>query len=121
MNMYIQQFEDKNLAHFSYAILSACEKKIILIDPARNPRQYLDFAKQHNATIVGVVETHPHADFTSSHLELHQKLGAVVYTSKLVHAHYPHLAFDEGDKIEIGKIKLYPMNTPGHSPDSISI
>jgi glyoxylase-like metal-dependent hydrolase (beta-lactamase superfamily II)/rhodanese-related sulfurtransferase len=119
--MHIKQFEDKNLAHFSYAVLSECEKKIILIDPTRNPQQYLDFAEQHDATIVGVIETHPHADFTSSHLELHQRLGAVVYTSKLVHAHYPHQTFDEGDQIEVGKIKLYPLNTPGHSPDSISI
>lgn len=119
--MHIKQFEDKNLAHFSYAVLSECEKKIILVDPTRNPQQYLDFAEQHDAKIVGVIETHPHADFTSSHLELHQRLGAVVYTSKLVHAHYPHQTFDEGDQLGVGKIKLYPLNTPGHSPDSISI
>lgn len=119
--MLIQQFEDKNLAHFSYAILSECENKIILIDPSRNPEQYLNFAKDHKAAIVGVIETHPHADFTSSHLELHQKIGATIYASKLVNAHYPHQTFDEGDEIRLGKIRLTPLNTPGHSPDSISI
>src|SRR5688572_13816350 len=117
--MQIQQFEDKNLAHFSYAILSECERKVVLIDPARNPQQYIDFAKQRHAEIVGIIETHPHADFISSHLELSQRLGATVYISKLVKAHYPHQTFDNGDAIAFGKIRLSAINTPGHSPDSI--
>lgn len=119
--MQIKQWEDENLAQFSYAILSDCEKKVVLIDPARNPQQYLDYAKENNAAIIGIIETHPHADFVSSHLELHQTTGATIYTSKDVHAFYPHQAFDEGQAIQLGKIKLTALNTPGHSPDSISI
>ncbi|WP_132053173.1 MBL fold metallo-hydrolase [Pseudocnuella soli] len=119
--MKIQQFEDKHLALYSYAVLSECEQKIVLIDPARDVQQYHDFAKDHNATIIGVIETHPHADFVSSHLELHQTLNATIYTSKLVDAAYPHQTFDEGQSIQLGKIKLTAINTPGHSPDGISI
>ena len=119
--MKIKQFEDKNLSHFSYAILSECEKKIILIDPARNTKQYFDHAKDNDAQIIGVIETHPHADFVSSHLELHQTTGATIYVSKLVDALYPHQTFDEGQTIQLGKIKLSAINTPGHSADSISI
>ena len=119
--MQIKQFEDKNLSHYSYAILSDCEKKIILIDPARNTQQYFDYAKENDAQITGVIETHPHADFVSSHLELHEVTGAIIYASKLVDALYPHQSFDEGQSIQLGKIKLSALNTPGHSPDSISI
>jgi len=119
--MEIKQFEDKNLSHYSYAILSDCEKKIILVDPARNAQQYLDYAKENDAQITAIIETHPHADFVSSHLELHLATGATIYTSKYVDALYPHQAFDEGASIEVGKIKLSALNTPGHSPDSISI
>ena len=119
--MHIKQFEDKNLSHYSYAILSETEKKIILIDPARNARQYYDYAAAHQAQITGIIETHPHADFVSSHLELHQTIGATIYTSKDVDALYPHQPFDEGDTIALGNIKLTAINTPGHSPDSISI
>ena len=119
--MQIKQFEDKNLSHYSYAILSDCEKEIILIDPARNTQQYIDYAKEQNAQITGVIETHPHADFVSSHLALHNSTGATVYTSKLVDALYPHQAFDEGQSILLGKIKLSAINTPGHSADSICI
>jgi hydroxyacylglutathione hydrolase len=117
--MEIKQFEDKNLAHYSYAIYS--EGEIALIDPARNPKPYYDFAKEKNAKIVAVIETHPHADFVSSHLEISQDMGAAIYVSKLLGAEYPHQAFDEGQSINIGKIKLKALNTPGHSPDSISI
>jgi len=117
--MEIKQFEDKNLAHFSYAILSNGE--VALIDPARNPQPYYDFAKQHNAKITAVIETHPHADFVSSHLEIYNTTGATIYVSKLLGAEYEHQTFDEGEAIVLGSSTLKAWNTPGHSPDSISI
>ncbi|MDJ0367591.1 MBL fold metallo-hydrolase [Hymenobacter sp. H14-R3] len=119
--MKIEQFEDKGLAHFSYAILSDCAREVVLIDPARNPQPYYDFAQAHEAKIVAVIETHPHADFVSSHLEIAQKTGAVIRVSKLLGADYQHEAFDEGDAFAVGKLTFRALNTPGHSPDSISI
>ncbi len=117
--MIIQQFYDKGLAHASYAIVRT--GKMILIDPSRDPQQYYSFAAMHQADIVGVIETHPHADFVSSHLEIHKTTGAVIYTSKLTGAEYPHESFDDGDIIMLNEIKLSAINTPGHSPDSISV
>lgn len=117
--MHIQQFYDEGLAHASYAILS--QGKIALVDPGRNPQAYRDFAKSHNAQIVAVIETHPHADFVSSHMEFHVHEGATIYVSKLVGATYPHQSFDQGDVLPLGSITLHALHTPGHSPDSISI
>jgi len=119
-NYQIKQFEDKGLAHYSYAILA--DKKVVLVDPARNPRPYYEFAAANEAEIIGVIETHPHADFVSSHLEIHATVGATVYVSDMVGADYPFQAFDEGDEIDLGNgVKLSAIHTPGHSPDSISI
>jgi glyoxylase-like metal-dependent hydrolase (beta-lactamase superfamily II)/rhodanese-related sulfurtransferase len=117
--MEIKQFEDNRLSHYSYAILSNGE--VALVDPARDPKPYYDFASEHNAKITTVIETHPHADFVSSHLEIHKTTGATIYVSKLLGAEYPHEAFDEGDTITLGEVTLKALNTPGHSPDSISI
>jgi hydroxyacylglutathione hydrolase len=117
--MQIQQFYDEGLAHASYAILS--EGKIALVDPGRNPQPYYDFASAHAAQIVAVIETHPHADFVSSHLEFHQNEGATIFVSKLVGAAYPHKGFDQGDSFSLGEVTLHALHTPGHSPDSISI
>ncbi|SDY47280.1 MBL fold metallo-hydrolase [Hymenobacter psychrophilus] len=118
--MKIEQFEDKGLAHYSYAILSECAREIVLVDPARDPQPYYDFARQHDAKIVCVLETHPHADFVSSHLEIAQQTGAVIRVSKLLGAEYDHEAFDEGDSFTVGKLTFRALNTPGHSPDSVS-
>ncbi|WP_345952595.1 rhodanese-like domain-containing protein [Mucilaginibacter sp. PAMB04168] len=117
--MLIHQFYDTDLAHASYAILRAGQ--VIVIDPARNPQPYYDFAELHEANVVGVIETHPHADFVSSHLEIHETTGATIYVSHLLGATYPHQTFDEGDEITLADIKLRALNTPGHSPDSICV
>jgi rhodanese-related sulfurtransferase len=57
----------------------------------------------------------------SSHLEIYNTTGATIYVSKLLGAEYPHQTFDDGDAIVLGNITLKALNTPGHSPDSISI
>ena len=95
--MQIKQWEDENLAQFSYAILSESEQTIVLIDPSRNPQPYLDYAEKNNAVIKGIVETHPHADFISGHLELSSLTGAIIYTSSLVAAGYAHVGLADGD------------------------
>lgn len=117
--MEIKQFEYKPLAHYSYAIVSNGEMAVI--DPERNPMQYYAFAQEHEAKIVAVIETHPHADFVSSHLQIHQETGAVIYHSKMLGADYEYHPFDEGDSIQIGDITISARNTPGHSPDSITV
>lgn len=117
--MIIHQFYDTGLAHASYAIIR--NGQMIVVDPARDPQPYYDFATLHLAQITGIIETHPHADFVSSHLEIHGQTGAIIYVSKLVGAEYPHETFDDGDIINLSDIKLKSINTPGHSPDSICI
>ena len=119
--MQIKQWKDEDLSQYSYAISSDCEKKMVLIDPVRNPQQYLDYAKELDAKIIAIIETHPHADFISGHAELASITGADIYAGKLVNASYPHIPLFDGTTIELGKIKLTALDTPGHSPDSISV
>src|SRR5690606_14412482 len=111
--MNIKQFQDKPLSHYSYALVSNGEMAVV--DPARNPMPYYKHAEEHHAKIVAVLETHPHADFVSSHLQIHIETGASIYVSKLVGANYPHKTFDEGDTIKVGDITLKARNAPGHS------
>lgn len=117
--MKIEQFEDKGLAHYAYVVLS--ESEMVVIDPARNPKPYYEYAMMHDARIKAVIETHPHADFVSGHLEIATTKEVPVYVSRLAEVEYEHTPFDEGDKITVGKVTLEAINTPGHSPDSISI
>ena len=113
--MEIKQFYDKALAHGSYVIIN--DGKAAIIDPGRDPQPYLDFIREHDAQIVAVLETHPHADFVSSHRELHEQHGATIYTNSKAGAEYPHQPLDDGDEIYLGKATLWALFTPGHSPD----
>ena len=117
--MNITQFEDKPLAHYSYAIIS--DNKMAIVDPSRDPKPYYKLAEKENAKIVAVFETHPHADFVSSHFQIHKETGATIFVSKLVGANYPHKTFDDGDVFNLGSVQFSAINTPGHSPDSITI
>lgn len=118
-NYVIEQFEDKGLAHYSYAVMAG--KKMVIIDPQRNPQIYYDFAQKNNASIIGVIETHPHADFVSSHFEIQQKLNVPIYASSLTKTQYPVKAYDEGNIIQLtDQVGLRAMYTPGHAPDHIA-
>ncbi|MCM4158166.1 rhodanese-like domain-containing protein [Gramella sp. AN32] len=117
--MTIKQFKDAPLAHYSYAIVS--NGKMAVVDPARNPMPYYKYAEEQNAKIVAVFETHPHADFVSSHVQIHKETGAKIYVSKLVGAEYEYEGFDDGNSVEVGKTTFRAINTPGHSPDSITV
>lgn len=117
--MRIEQYEDKNLSQYSYLIED--DGEMILIDPSRNPQPYYDAARTFEAVITGVIETHPHADFVSSHLEIHQTTNATIFTSPLSNATYPYMPLVEGMELYAGKLKLKVFNTPGHSPDGVSI
>ncbi|MGB5944026.1 MAG: MBL fold metallo-hydrolase [Leeuwenhoekiella sp.] len=117
--MEIRQFEYKPLSHFSYAITSG--GKMALVDPERNPEMYYEYADSVNAKIVAVFETHPHADFVSSHLQIARETGAIIFASEKLGATYKHQSFDSGDTYKLGTVTLTAINTPGHSPDSITI
>lgn len=117
--MVIKQFFDEGLAHASYVFISGGEA--VVIDPARDPQPYYDYLKEQGGKWTAIIETHPHADFVSAHLEMHETTGAPVLVSGKVGATYPHQPFDGGKTFSVGEHTLTALDTPGHSPDGISI
>lgn len=117
--MYFKQFYLGCLAHASYIIGSDGEAAVV--DPQRDVEQYLEDAAAHNLTIKYVIETHLHADFVSGHRELAARTGAEIVFGAKAEATFPHRAVNEGDELKVGEIVLRVMETPGHTPESISI
>lgn len=113
--MNIEQIYDKALAHGSYAIES--NGQVMLVDPGRNPEPYIEFAKKHNGKIVAVFETHPHADFASSHIEFQKRFGAKIYINPKVGVSYDYEPMEHEDTVKIGDVTMKALFTPGHSPD----
>lgn len=113
--MTIQQFYDEKLAHASYLIISGHAAAVV--DPARDPQPYLDMAKAHGAAITTVLETHPHADFVSCHLELIKAHGATTYVNPKMGVAYPATTLDHNETVKVGDTTFKALFTPGHSPD----
>jgi hydroxyacylglutathione hydrolase len=117
--MQFKQFYLGCLSHASYYIGSDDEAAII--DPQRDVQQYLDEAEAHGQTIKYVIETHSHADFVSGHVELAAKTGAQIIYGRRANTQFPTLKVKDGDELFIGKVRLRFMETPGHTPEGITI
>ncbi len=117
--MQFKQFYLGCLAHASYYI--GFEKEAAVIDPQRDVQQYLDEAEANNQTIKYVIETHSHADFVSGHIELAEKTGAEIVYGQKATTQFPTLKVKDGDELTIGKVKLKFLETPGHTPDGITV
>jgi glyoxylase-like metal-dependent hydrolase (beta-lactamase superfamily II) len=117
--MYFKQFYLGCLAHASYLIGS--EGEAAVVDPQRDVSQYLDEARAHGFGIRYVLETHLHADFVSGHRELAERTGAEIVFGAQAQVAFPHRAVRDGDLIQLGSVLLRFLETPGHTPESVSI
>jgi len=116
--MYFKQFYLGCLAHASYLIGDGGEAAVI--DPQRDVDQYIEEADRLGVKIRYVIETHLHADFVSGHRELAARTGAEIVFGARAEAEFPHRAVHDGDSIRLGSVELQAMETPGHTPESVS-
>src|SRR6476659_3612558 len=117
--MHFKQFYLGCLAHASYYIGSGDEAAIV--DPQRDVQQYLDEAEANGQKIKYVIETHSHADFVSGHVELAAKTGAQIVYGQRAETAFPTLKVSDGDKLSVGSVEFQFIETPGHTPESITI
>ncbi|HSD71166.1 MAG TPA: rhodanese-like domain-containing protein [Thermoanaerobaculia bacterium] len=117
--MYFKQFYLGCLAHASYMIGSDGEAAVV--DPRRDVDSYIDEAREQGLEIKHVIETHLHADFVSGHRELAHRTGAKIYFGAKAGAKFDHVPVREGDEIRMGDVALRFLETPGHTPESVSV
>jgi hydroxyacylglutathione hydrolase len=119
--MILKQFYLNCLAHASYLVGDESTRTAAVVDPQRDIDQYLAFAGDHRLDIRHVFLTHFHADFIAGHLELRDRTGATVYLGAAAKAEYPFRPLRDGDAIDMGRVRLRALETPGHTPESISL
>jgi hydroxyacylglutathione hydrolase len=117
--MFFKQFYLGCLAHASYMIGSQGEAAVV--DPRRDVDTYIDEACEQGFEIRHVIETHLHADFVSGHHELARRTGAKIYFGAKAGARFDHVPVEEGDEIRVGEVTLRFLETPGHTPESVSV
>src|SRR5579872_858918 len=119
--MILKQFYLACLAHASYLIGDEETATAAVVDPQRDIDQYIAFAAEHHLHIKHVFLTHLHADFIAGHLELRDRVGAKIYLGASAKAKYIFSPLKDGEGIDFGKVRLRVLETPGHTPESISI
>jgi len=119
--MYFQRYYLGCLAHASYMIADEETKIAAVIDPQRDIDQYLADAQANGFQIKYVFLTHFHADFVAGHIELRDKAGAKIYLGERAQAEYDFTPVKDGDVVEFGKVRLSVLETPGHTPEGISL
>ena len=117
--MHFKQFYLGCLAHASYLVGSDGEAAVV--DPQRDVDQYLAEAEARGLKIKYVVETHLHADFVSGHCELAARTGAEIVFGRAARAAFPHRAVSDGDELRVGRVVLRFIETPGHTPEGVSV
>ena len=114
--MYIKQLYTGCISEAAYYIESNGEAAIV--DPLRDIDAYLQLAKERNASIKYIFETHFHADFVSGHLDLANATGAaIVYGPDTKTSFKVHVAKD-GEAFPLGALTIKAIHTPGHTLES---
>jgi glyoxylase-like metal-dependent hydrolase (beta-lactamase superfamily II)/rhodanese-related sulfurtransferase len=114
--MFVKQLYTNCLSEAAYFIES--EGEAVVIDPLRDIDAYLDLAKERNATIKYIFETHFHADFVSGHLDLAAATDAPIVFGPEAVTNFPIYLAKDGEKFTIGKLTLEVLHTPGHTLES---
>jgi glyoxylase-like metal-dependent hydrolase (beta-lactamase superfamily II)/rhodanese-related sulfurtransferase len=119
--MILKQFYLNCLAHASYLIGDEQTHRAAIVDPQRDVDQYLTFAAEHHLQIEHVFLTHFHADFVAGHLELRDRVAAKIYLGAAARAEYPFVPLHDRDIVDLGRVRLQALETPGHTAESISL
>ncbi|WP_026755541.1 rhodanese-like domain-containing protein [Sediminibacter sp. Hel_I_10] len=114
--MKIEQVYTSCLAQGAYYIESNGE--FAIIDPLRETRAYIEKAKESNAEIKYVFETHFHADFVSGHLDLANQTGATIVYGPGAETEYESYKAKDGEVFKLGDISIKVLHTPGHTLES---
>jgi hydroxyacylglutathione hydrolase len=119
--LILKQYYLGCLAHASYLVADEQSGVAAVVDPQRDVDEYVEDAHRLGCQIGHVFLTHFHADFVAGHLELRDREGARIYLGAGAEAEYEFTPLADGEGLALGRVRLEVLETPGHSPESISI
>jgi hydroxyacylglutathione hydrolase len=115
--MLFRQIIHEDLGCASYLVADREAGVAAVVDPQWDIEPYQRLARLHGVRIGHVLETHNHADHVSGHGRLCRATGATIHVHELAEAEYPHEAFGDGWKLELGDLTIEAVHTPGHRPE----
>jgi len=120
--MIFHQLLNEEAGCLSYLLGCARTGEALVIDPGRDRLdEYVRLARRKGVRIVGVIDTHTHADHVSGHRDLAALVGAPVYLHRAARAAFDHEPLEDGRELRLGDVVVQVLHTPGHTPDSICL
>ncbi|AWH73212.1 MBL fold metallo-hydrolase [Dokdonia sp. Dokd-P16] len=114
--MKVEQIYTGCLAQGAYYIESNGE--VAIIDPLREVTPYLNRAKQDDAKIKYIFETHFHADFVSGHVTLSKATGAPIVFGPNANPSFDAIIATDRQEFSLGDVTIIALHTPGHTMES---
>lgn len=105
------------MSQASYYIES--DNECVIIDPLRDIKIYEDIITKRGKDLKYVLETHFHADFISGHIDLSKKFNSQIIFGPNSNPSYDALIVNENHILNVGKIKIKIIHTPGHTLESV--
>lgn len=105
----------------TYFVGDPREREAVILDPGRDAAPYLALLAAEGWHLGAIAETHTHADHLAGHAALHAATEAPIYLSHRSPAAYPHRVLREGEAISVGSGELEVLETPGHTPDHLTL
>jgi hydroxyacylglutathione hydrolase len=112
-----KQFLNDDLGCACYLVGDEHAGLAVVVDPPYHVEPVLAEAERRDVRLVGVVETHTHADHVSGHGRLALEHGVPIRVHRDAGATFPHEPLDDGTEIEVGAVVLRTIHTPGHRPE----
>lgn len=118
--MLVQELNNRTCK--TYLVTCETSKKSLLIDPIKdNIARYLGLLAYKGYELISTIDTHTHADHETACFALSDLTGAKIIMGKYSPVPRVDLYVDDGEEIALGNVMLKVLNTPGHTPDSISL
>ena len=119
--MIFRQLFDKVSSTYTYLIASRTGAEALIIDPVlENVNRYIRLLEELDLRLVKVIDTHIHADHISGMAELRDKTNCITIMGDKTHADIVSMKVSDNEFINIEKLKLKAMFTPGHTSESFS-
>ena len=115
--MLFRQFVNEDLGCASYLVGDAAFGEAVVVDPAFAIEQYLSAAAAEGVRIVGVLETHTHADHVSGHGRFATEQSVAVSIHPIAAPEYPFDPIEDGQIVRVGSVEVRVVHTPGHRPE----
>ena len=119
--MIFEQLFDNKSSTYTYVISSGEGREALIIDPViEHTEEYLKILEKLKLKLVKVIDTHIHADHITGLNELSKRTNCTKIMGEQSKSEVVDIKIKEDDKIEIDKIEIKAIYTPGHTDCSYS-